>query len=106
MTIFPYIKVIRKGILYSQEINKPFLFTDFHVPTNKYLQHLKTQSFSSLKMLAPPPFFFFCLRLANLLQQLNLKKNTNKQNNCYFRIETKQKKSKTSDIIDVRRTNL
>ena len=35
MTIFPYIKVTRKGILYPQEINKPFLFTDFHVPTNR-----------------------------------------------------------------------
>ena len=35
MTIFPYIKAIRKGILYPQEINKLSLFTDFHVPTNR-----------------------------------------------------------------------
>ena len=35
MTIFPYIKAIRKGILYPQGINKRSLFTDFHVPTNR-----------------------------------------------------------------------
>ena len=35
MTIFPYIKAIRKGILYRQGINKRSLFTDFHVPTNR-----------------------------------------------------------------------
>ena len=69
MTIFPYIKAIRKGILYPQEINKRFLFTDFHVPTNRVPPTLENailffpQSVGSV--------LFVCLRLANLLQQLN-----------------------------------
>ena len=94
MTIFPYIKVTRKGILYPQEINKPFLFTDFHVPTNRVPPTPENAILFFPENVGSPFFFFFFfwLRLANLLQQLNFKKNTNKQNNCYFRIETKQKK--------------
>ena len=70
MTIFPYIKAIRKGILYPQGINKRSLFTDFHVPTNRVPPTIENailffpQSVGSV-------FFFVCLRMANLLQQLN-----------------------------------
>ena len=81
MTIFPHIKAIRKGILYPQGINKRFLFTDFHVPWKRNPLLLSKHRL---------PFFclFVFLRMANLLQQLNWKKNTNTntQNNWYFRI--------------------
>ena len=59
MTIFPYIKVIRKGILYPQEINKPFLFTDFHVPTNRVPPTPENAILFFPQNVGSPFFFFF-----------------------------------------------
>ena len=94
MTIFPYIKVTRKGILYPQEINKPFLFTDFHVPTNRVPPTPENAILFFPQNVGYPFFFFFFLISVGQFTSTTQfkKKNTNKQNNCYFRIETKQKK--------------
>ena len=59
MTIFPYIKVTRKGILYPQEINKPFLFTDFHVPTNRVPPTPENAILFFPENVGSPFFFFF-----------------------------------------------
>ena len=59
MTIFPYIKVTRKGILYPQEINKPFLFTDFHVSTNRVPPTPENAILFFPENVGSPFFFFF-----------------------------------------------